>query len=54
MKGLHSWSLNHTFYSGTVGFPRLLSGKESACQRRRHKRRRFNPWIREIPWRRAW
>ena len=31
MKGLHSWSLNHTFYSGTVGFPRLLSGKESAC-----------------------
>ena len=30
------------------------SGKESACQCRRHKRHRFNPWVRRIPWRRAW
>ena len=30
------------------------SGKEPACQRRRYKRREFNPWVREIPWRRAW
>ena len=29
------------------------SGKESACQCRRHKRHRFNPWVRRIPWRRA-
>ena len=28
-----------------------LSGKESACQCRR---RRFDPWVRKIPWRRAW
>ena len=28
-----------------------LSGKESACQRRRH---RFDPWVRKIPWRRKW
>ena len=28
---------------------RSLSGKESACQCRRCKRRRFNPWVREIP-----
>ena len=30
------------------------SDKESACQRRRNKRRGFNPWIRKSPWRRAW
>ena len=30
--------------------PRWLSGKESACQCRRHKRRRFNPWVGKIPW----
>ena len=28
-----------------------LSGKESACQCRRHE---LNPWVREIPWRRKW
>ena len=32
--------------------PRWLSGKESACQCRRHKRHRFDPWVRKIPWRR--
>ena len=30
------------------------SGKESACQCRRHKRRRFDPWVGKNPWRRAW
>ena len=30
------------------------SGKESTCQRRRRKRHWFNPWVRKIPWRRAW
>ena len=29
--------------------PRWLSGKESACQRRRCE---FDPWVRKIPWRR--
>ena len=24
------------------------------CQYRKHKRGRFNPWVRKIPWRRAW
>ena len=28
--------------------------KESACQCRRCKRRRFDPWVRKIPWRREW
>ena len=30
------------------------SGKEPACQCRRPKRLGFNPWVRKIPWRRAW
>ena len=29
-------------------------GKESACQCRRHKRCKFNPWIGKIPWRKKW
>ena len=29
-------------------------GKELACQCRRLKRPGFNPWVRKIPWRRAW
>ena len=29
-----------------------VSGKESTCQCRRHKRRRFDPWVSKIPWRR--
>ena len=33
------------------GFPWGLSGKESACQRRRPK---FDPWVRKIPWKRKW
>jgi len=26
---------------------------EPACHYRRHKRHRFNPWVRKNPWRRA-
>ena len=37
-----------------MGFQGGSSGKESACQWRRHKRCGFNPWVRKIPWRRAW
>ena len=37
-----------------VGLPRWLSGKESACQCRRHKRHGFDPWVRKIPWSRKW
>ena len=33
--------------------PRWLSGEESACQYKRHRRCRFNPWVRKI-WRRKW
>ena len=30
------------------------SGKELACQCRRHKTHGFHPWVGKIPWRRAW
>ena len=33
------------------GLPRWLSGKESTCQ---CGRRRFDPWVRKIPWSRKW
>ena len=32
----------------------VLVGKESACQRRRPKRLRFDPWVGKIPWMRVW
>ena len=35
-------------------FPGGASGKEPACQSRRHKIPGFDPWVRKIPWRRAW
>ena len=48
----------HTYmyaYSCThIWLPRWLIGKESACQCRRCKRRRFDPCVRQIPWRRVW
>ena len=38
----------------TSSFLGGASGKEPACRCRRHKRCRFDPWVRKIPWRRAW
>ena len=35
-----------------VGFPGGTSGKEPACQHRRHKKRGFSPWVGKV-WRRA-
>ena len=37
-----------------MGLPRWHSGKESACQCRRCKRCRSDPWVGKIPWRRKW
>ena len=34
-----------------IGLPGWLSSKEYACQCRRGG---FLPWVRKIPWRRAW
>ena len=41
--------MNSTVF--TWEFPWWLSGKEFACQRRRHK---FDPWVEPILWRRKW
>ena len=49
-----SWSRDWTQVSCIWGFPGGASGKEPACQCRRHRRCRFNPWVGKIPWRRAW
>ena len=35
-------------------FPGGASREEPAYQCRRHKRLKFDPWVRTIPWRRAW
>ena len=37
------------YYIYVLDFPGGPSGKESACQCRRH---RFDPWVRKISWRR--
>ena len=37
-----------------LGFPGGARAKELACQCRRRKRRRFDPWVGKIPWRRKW
>ena len=34
--------------------PRWHSGKETTCQRKRHKRWGFDPWVGKIPWSRKW
>ena len=57
--GLHPrpTKLGSAFYDAPMnrmGFPGGASGKESACQHRRHKRHGFDPWVGKILWRRAW
>ena len=51
----HNWVTN-TFYFHIhiYGFPRWLSGKESACKCKSHRRHRFDPTVWTIFWRRAW
>ena len=48
--------LSVCMWSGLVcqGFPGGTSGKEPVCQCRRHKGRRFDPWVEKISGRRAW
>ena len=49
---MFSWFWQYTYPKW--GFPGGASGKEYTCQYRRRKRLGFNPWVRKIPWRRAW
>ena len=51
----YSFSAIHLTYSRlNNGLPGGTSDKAAACQCRRPKRCRFSPWVRKIPWRRAW
>ena len=45
---------NHLFLGTCTGFLRQHSGKESACQCRRHRRHGFDPWAGMILWRKKW
>ena len=47
-------SLSRKLHGYLSGLPRWLNGKESACHCKRHWRSRFDPWVRNIPWRRKW
>ena len=49
-----SWSRDQTQVSCIAGFPGGPSGKEPACQYRRHKRCVFDSWVWKIPCRKAW
>ena len=42
----------HTYIYVFMGFLGGTSGKESACQCRRHRRLKFKPWVRKVAWRR--
>ena len=57
----HNWATNthtHTHIHSLccVGFPggSVVNEVVNACQWRRLRRRRFDPWIGKIPWRRKW
>ena len=48
------WGVTSSFMPTRIlSFPGGTSGKEPACQCRRHKRHQFDPWVRKIPWRKA-
>ena len=53
-KVMRHYSSDYILLNRTLGFPAGSSGKEPTCQCRGHKRHGFNPWVRRIPWRRAW
>ena len=44
-------NLNNRTSNISFRFPGWFSGKESACQCRRH---RLDPWVGKMPWRRKW
>ena len=41
-------------FTYSEGFSGGASGKEPTCQCKKHKRHRFNPLVRKIPWRGKW
>ena len=51
---LSDWTELNWTDASLRGFPGGIRNKEPACQCRRYKRWGFDPWVRKIPWRRAW
>ena len=49
-----SLSLFYSLHQYYILFIFGTSGKEPACQCWSFRSRGFNPWVRKIPWRRAW
>ena len=52
-----TWELSFrliSIYEKYSGLPSWLTGKESACQCRSHRRCGLDPWVRKIPRRRKW
>ena len=41
-------------YAAFFDFPGGANGKEPICQCRKWKSHGFDPWVRKIPWKRAW
>ena len=52
--GTIAFSSNKYTHTYSKGFPGGPSGKVSTYQSRRWKRCGFSPWVRKIPWRKAW
>ena len=53
--GFRSWCVTMSYVIiVTGGFPGRASDTEPTSQSRRHRKLGFNPWVRKIPWRRAW
>ena len=49
-----TWLSNWTELMADIGLRGGAGVKEPACQCRRCKRHRFDPWVRKILWKRAW
>ena len=54
LRHINKQNWNVVLIAEVAGFPGGTSGKNSTCQRRRHKRHRFDPWVGKISWRKAW
>ena len=52
--GFAIYQLYTEVYTLALNFPDASSSKESACQCRKHRRHRFDPWAMKILWRRKW
>ena len=54
MKGLEEVSNHDRNRSETARYYAPIRASQVVLEVRRHKRYGFNPWVRKIPWRRAW